>query len=108
MTEVVIYKSISIDYNVQSPSLAKALEEVYKALNKKHYKLTTVQEWANKKKSWTHLNVSVKLELQIADKASLKDWWYDEEHHNTVMLKISKQNAKQMTLNAIDIERIEK
>ena len=67
----------------------------------------TVQEWADKKKPWTHLNVSVELRLQIANKANLKNWWYDEEHHDTVMLKISKQNAKQMTLNAIDIERIE-
>ncbi len=66
----------------------------------------TVQEWADKKKSWICLNVSVKLKLQIADKASLKNWWYDEECHDTVMSEISEQNAKQMTLNAIDIKRI--
>ncbi len=47
----------------QSPSLAKALEEAYRALNKKHYELITVQEWANKKKPWICLNVSVKLGL---------------------------------------------
>jgi len=52
--------------------------------------------------------VPVKLGLQIANKASLKDWWYDEECHDTVMSEISEQDAKQMTLNAIDIERIEK
>ena len=91
----------------QSSSLAKALKEAYRALNKKHYELTTVQEWADKKKPWTHLNVPVELGLQIANKASLKNWWYDEECHDTVMSKISEQNAKQMTLNAIDIERIE-
>jgi len=51
--------------------------------------------------------VPVELGLQIADKASLKDWWYDEERHDTVMLKILEQDAKQMALNAIDIERIE-
>ena len=58
----------------QSSSLAKALEEAYRALNKKHYELTTVQEWADKKKPWTCLNVPVELGLQIADKASLKNW----------------------------------
>ncbi len=47
----------------QSSSLAKALEEAYRALNKKHYELTTVQEWADKKKPWTHLNVPVELGL---------------------------------------------
>jgi len=91
----------------QSFSLVKALEEAYRALNKKHYELMTVQEWADKKKPWTCLNVSVELKLQIADKVSLKNWWYNEEHYDTMMLKILKQNAKQMTLNAIDIKRIE-
>jgi len=51
--------------------------------------------------------VPVGLGLQIADKASLKDWWYDEGRHGTVMSEISEQDAKQMALDAIDIERIE-
>jgi len=91
----------------QSPSLAKALEEAYRALDKEHYGLTTVQGWADKEEPWTRLNVPVGLGLQIADKASLKDWWYDEGRHGTVMSEISEQDAKQMALNAIDIERIE-
>ena len=90
-----------------SPSLAKALEEAYRALDKEHYGLTTVQGWADKEEPWTRLNVPVGLGLQIADKASLKDWWYDEGRHGTVMSEISEQDAKQMALNAIDIERIE-
>jgi len=39
--------------------------------------------------------------------SSTHNRWYDEEHHDTVMSEILKQDAKQITLNAIDIKRIE-
>jgi len=64
-----------------------------------------------KSNSWFNIEAImiqwVGLGLQIADKASLKDWWYDEGRHGTMMSEISEQDAKQMALDAIDIERIE-
>ena len=87
---------------VQSPSLAGAFEQAFHTLNKEHYSLKTVRKWADQEVHWTKLDVPVGLGLQIADKDSIKDWWYKERRY--AVLEITAEEARLMALDAIDLD----
>ncbi len=87
---------------VQSPSLAGAFEQAFHTLNKEHYSLKTVRKWADQEVHWTKLDVPVGLGLQIADKDSIKDWWYREGRY--AVLEITAEEARLMALDAIDLD----
>ena len=91
---------------IQSSSLNAVFKWIFHALNKEHYSLKTVQKWTDKKVYWIKLDVSVKLDLQIADKNSIKNWWYTEECYAS--LKITVKEMWTMTLNAIDLNEMQR
>ncbi len=81
----------------RSPSLSTALESAYHILNTEQFSLTTVRRWAEKSDPWTRLDIRVGLGLQIADRESIKEWWYMEGD-------ISETEAEAMGLDAIDLD----
>ena len=86
--------------------LNAAFERAFHALNKEHYSLKTVQKWADKEVYWIKLDVPVELGLQIADKDSIKDWWYTEGRY--APLEITVEEMRAMALDAIDLDETQR